>query len=130
MARFERRICFLGVAGLSLGVREATVAIGKKFESAFALDIDETSLTVYKKNFNPVHALNEDIWLVLTGKVGDPLQLEERLLKKIGGVDVCLAGPPCQGHSDLNNHTRRDDKRTASTSVSQDLLKLHAQATS
>ncbi|HXQ37719.1 MAG TPA: DNA mismatch endonuclease Vsr [Anaerolineales bacterium] len=103
---------FSGCGGLSLGVREASVAIGKKFESAFALDSDESSLSVYKTNFNPVHALNEDIWSVLTGKVGDSLQSEERsLLKKIGSIDVCLAGPPCQGHSDLNNHTRRDDKR-------------------
>ena len=103
---------FSGCGGLSLGVREASVAIGKKFESAFALDSDESSLSVYKTNFNPVHALNEDVWSVLTGKVGDSLQREERnLLKKIGGIDVCLAGPPCQGHSDLNNHTRRTDKR-------------------
>ena len=103
---------FSGCGGLSLGVREASVAIGKKFESAFALDSDESSLSVYKTNFNPVHAFNEDIWSVLTGKVGGSLQREERnLLKKIGGIDVCLAGPPCQGHSDLNNHTRRNDKR-------------------
>lgn len=103
---------FSGCGGLSLGVREASVAMGKRFESAFALDSDESSLSVYKTNFNPAHALNEDIWSVLTGKVGDSLQREERiLLKKIGGIDVCLAGPPCQGHSDLNNHTRRNDKR-------------------
>lgn len=103
---------FSGCGGLSLGVREASIAMGKKFESAFALDSDESSLSVYKTNFNPVHALNEDIWSVLTGKIGDSLRLEERnLLKKIGGIDVCLAGPPCQGHSDLNNHTRRNDKR-------------------
>ena len=30
---------------------------------------------------------------------------------EIAGIDVLLAGPPCQGHSDLNNHTRRDDAR-------------------
>ena len=28
-----------------------------------------------------------------------------------GNVDVVLAGPPCQGHSNLNNHTRRSDRR-------------------
>ncbi len=26
-------------------------------------------------------------------------------------IDILLAGPPCQGHSDLNNHTRRKDER-------------------
>ena len=103
---------FSGCGGLSLGVREASVAMGKKFESVFALDSDEASLSVYKKNFSPSYALSEDVWSILTGKIGDSLQPEERsLLKKIGSIDVCLAGPPCQGHSDLNNHTRRDDKR-------------------
>ena len=40
------------------------------------------------------------------------MQSEERaLLKGLGPVHLLLAGPPCQGHSDLNNHTRRSDKR-------------------
>ena len=30
---------------------------------------------------------------------------------KQGSFDLLLAGPPCQGHSNLNNHTRRDDKK-------------------
>ncbi|MEL6613948.1 MAG: DNA cytosine methyltransferase, partial [Bacteroidota bacterium] len=29
----------------------------------------------------------------------------------VGRVDVVLAGPPCQGHSNLNNRSRRDDRR-------------------
>jgi DNA (cytosine-5)-methyltransferase 1 len=29
----------------------------------------------------------------------------------MGAIDICLAGSPCQGHSDLNNHTRRKDIR-------------------
>ena len=27
------------------------------------------------------------------------------------GIDFVTAGPPCQGHSNLNNHTRRQDPR-------------------
>ena len=30
---------------------------------------------------------------------------------KEGGIDLLLAGPPCQGHSNLNNHSRRDDDK-------------------
>ncbi len=30
---------------------------------------------------------------------------------KQGSFDLLLAGPPCQGHSNLNNHTRRDDEK-------------------
>jgi DNA (cytosine-5)-methyltransferase 1 len=28
-------------------------------------------------------------------------------------IDLLLAGPPCEGHSNLNNHTRRKDERNA-----------------
>jgi DNA (cytosine-5)-methyltransferase 1 len=30
---------------------------------------------------------------------------------KKGTIDLLLAGPPCQGHSNLNNHSRRDDHK-------------------
>ena len=34
-----------------------------------------------------------------------------RLACVVGDADVLLAGPPCQGHSNLNNHSRRTDER-------------------
>ena len=103
---------FSGCGGLSLGAREASIALGRKFESVLAVDEDEASLKVYADNFDPRFVCNGDICDVLTGEVGDRLQSEERaLLKGLGTIHVLLAGPPCQGHSDLNNHTRRSDKR-------------------
>jgi DNA (cytosine-5)-methyltransferase 1 len=103
---------FSGCGGLSLGVREASTALGKRFESVLAVDNDAPSLEVYKRNFNPAVSIDQDIRSVLSGKTGDRLKSEERcLLKQIGAIDVCLAGSPCQGHSDLNNHTRRNDTR-------------------
>ena len=103
---------FSGCGGMSLGTREACTALGKQFKSVLAIDEDSSSLEVYKRNFTPTQAINLDIWSVLSGETGARLQKEEKaLLKKIGAVDICLAGPPCQGHSDLNNHTRRKDKR-------------------
>ncbi|MFN7883456.1 MAG: DNA cytosine methyltransferase [bacterium] len=33
------------------------------------------------------------------------------LAGEIGDIDLFLAGPPCQGHSNLNNKTRREDPR-------------------
>jgi DNA (cytosine-5)-methyltransferase 1 len=103
---------FSGCGGLSLGTREASTALGKQFKSVLAIDEDLSSLEVYKRNFSPTLPINDDIWKVLSGEIGARLQKEEQaLLKKIGSVDICLAGPPCQGHSDLNNHTRRKDKR-------------------
>jgi DNA (cytosine-5)-methyltransferase 1 len=40
-----------------------------------------------------------------------PEILDETLAAEIGRTDLLIAGPPCQGHSNLNNHTRRDDPR-------------------
>jgi DNA (cytosine-5)-methyltransferase 1 len=103
---------FSGCGGLSLGTREACTALGRQFKSVLAIDEDLSSLEVYKRNFSPTLPIKENIWSVLSGEIGARLQKEEKaLLKKIGAVDICLAGPPCQGHSDLNNHTRRKDKR-------------------
>lgn len=103
---------FSGCGGLSLGAREASAALGKQLKSVLAVDEDLSCLEVYERNFNPTVSIRDDIWKVLSGEIGARLQKEEKaLLKKIGSVDICLAGPPCQGHSDLNNHTRRKDKR-------------------
>lgn len=103
---------FSGCGGLSLGAREACVALGRKFTPALAVDHDKDSLDVYKRNFDPELTHYGDIWKLLTGEIGQSLRsVEKELAKRIGAIDVLLAGPPCQGHSDLNNHTRRNDKR-------------------
>ena len=103
---------FAGCGGLSLGVREASTAIGKRFQSVLAVDNDLASLEVYKRNFRPAVPINDGIWSIVSGEIGGKIKSEEKaLLKKIGRIDICLAGPPCQGHSDLNNHTRRKDAR-------------------
>ena len=41
----------------------------------------------------------------------EPEIIDEVAAELVGNVDVVLAGPPCQGHSNLNNHTRRVDRR-------------------
>jgi DNA (cytosine-5)-methyltransferase 1 len=103
---------FSGCGGLSLGAREASVALGFKFESLVAIDQDEASLNTYVDNFHPRFIWNSDISEILTGEIDARLQPEEqRLLTGVDSIDLLLAGPPCQGHSDLNNHTRRKDKR-------------------
>lgn len=103
---------FSGCGGLSLGAREASRAIGRPFEVVLAIDASQTSLGVYKENFHPNLAYACDIQSVLDGQTGSTPTRKEVLLRKlVGRVDLLLAGPPCQGHSDLNNHTRRTDER-------------------
>jgi DNA (cytosine-5)-methyltransferase 1 len=41
----------------------------------------------------------------------DGAKTEKRILDQAADADLLLAGPPCQGHSALNNHTRHDDAR-------------------
>ena len=103
---------FCGCGGLSLGVREAAKTLGKRFTAVFATDIDSACVDVYRDNFSPAQWQVGDIRRLINGKGGSQLTPEEgRLLDKIKRLDVLVAGPPCQGHSDLNNHTRRTDER-------------------
>jgi DNA (cytosine-5)-methyltransferase 1 len=103
---------FCGCGGLSLGMREGCLAIGRRFESVLAVDNVPSILEVYKANFSPKQAYESNIWTILDGQLGARLTSKEKAhLKGLDQIDILLAGPPCQGHSDLNNHTRRNDKR-------------------
>lgn len=103
---------FCGCGGLTLGIREACRALGCGFESVYASDINESALNVYKDNFSPVIADSAPIETVVNADLGEPLTAEETAFKKnLGKIDIIVAGPPCQGNSDLNNHTRRTDSR-------------------
>ena len=43
---------------------------------------------------------------------GERLSSSEReLRRRFKGVEIAVGGPPCQGNSDLNNHTRRRDPK-------------------
>lgn len=105
---------FSGCGGLSLGVWEACRRAGRAFEPVLAWDTDARALGVYGANFKlpEGRALSLSIEEVL-GDTPSPRGLEVlgvlRGLK--GKVDLVVAGPPCQGHSNLNNHSRRSDGR-------------------
>jgi DNA (cytosine-5)-methyltransferase 1 len=105
---------FSGCGGLSIGLAEACRALGMRLKPLLAVDIDRTALDVYKRNI-PVHrAISHPIETILDSEFGEPLsESEERLREELGHVDIVVGGPPCQGHSDLNNHTRRSDPKNA-----------------
>lgn len=103
---------FSGCGGLSLGALEACLAIGREFVPVLAMDNSAAALGVYKRNFHPLNAIGEDIEEIVSGAIGDrATDAEKRLVADVGAVDVLLAGPPCQGASSLNNHTRGTDAR-------------------
>jgi DNA (cytosine-5)-methyltransferase 1 len=103
---------FSGCGGMTVGACEAAWALGLSHESVLAIDTDETALEVFRQNFAPRVSMAESVETVFDGEVGARLTKSERRLRsQVPGVDLLLAGPPCQGNSDLNNHTRRVDPK-------------------
>lgn len=104
---------FSGCGAMTLGVWEACRALNLNATPAFAVDINPKALEVFQANFPDCETHSGSVEEVLS-EPGERLTTAERRLKKIlGSIDVLVGGPPCQGHSDLNNHTRRKDPRNA-----------------
>ncbi|WP_428001993.1 DNA cytosine methyltransferase [Acidovorax sp.] len=104
---------FSGCGALSLGITEACRALSLNAEHVFASDINPAALDVYKRNFPSAMTSGEPAE-TLVGRVGMKISAQERQLQAmLGHVDILAGGPPCQGHSDLNNHTRRSDPRNS-----------------
>lgn len=102
---------FSGCGGMSLGVREACDALGLRFESAGAFDIEPVVVNVFNNNFETnVRPLDLRQTLQLNLEAA-PSDQEFSLVDQVGRLDFVVAGPPCQGHSNLNNATRRNDPR-------------------
>jgi DNA (cytosine-5)-methyltransferase 1 len=105
---------FAGCGGFTLGVIEACRKAALNVQVAYALDADEDALQVYRKNLSPLRADCLRIESVFQGRARAPLNdREKKLASAVGSVDILVAGPPCQGHSDLNNFSRRADRRNA-----------------
>lgn len=103
---------FSGCGGISLGAAEAARAVRRRFEPVLACDWADEPLKVYSRNFPDARVVREDLSLMSSLIGSAPTPVERRLFGPIKpGVDLLLAGPPCQGHSNLNNHTRRSDPK-------------------
>ena len=103
---------FCGCGGLTLGVREAARALSHSFRCVFASDINSNALEMHKMNFHSDVSDLRPIEEHVDGELGAPLTTAERnFLRMVGNIDIVVAGPPCQGNSNLNNYTRRDDPK-------------------
>ena len=103
---------FCGCGGLTLGVREAVRGLGCAFRSVFASDINKEVLNIYAKNFQSDKVDSNPIEKIINGELGAKLTFFEQVFcDEVGKIDILVAGPPCQGNSNLNNHTRRNDPR-------------------
>lgn len=112
---------FCGSGGMAMGFGEACRELGFTFESEACLDHDAEAVVVYAANHGSrvrsAKSASEivDYQVVGDGRVAEflyePEFVDPEWAKLTGQIDVLLAGPPCQGHSNLNNKTRRVDKR-------------------
>ena len=103
---------FSGCGGLSLGIQRAAHDSGYSLGVRLALDFDQIAMNVYRDLFPTAMPVCKSIEEVLDGEIGSQLtESETELAHEVGSLDFMLGGPPCQGHSNLNNHSRRDDPR-------------------
>lgn len=112
---------FCGSGGLALGVRQAALELGLQVDAVAAIDKDPDALEVYARNHKVSLATRRSVSTLVDYDIkdravkatfaSDPLLLRKDWAKLRGTIDLVLAGPPCQGHSNLNNWTRRTDPR-------------------
>ena len=110
-----------GSGGLSTGISQAVSALGCALDIQLAADISRQAELVYRKNLRPKRFIRDNIetlvrYSFLKGEnaaIPDPASLKVRsdLEDLVGTIDLFCAGPPCEGHSNLNNVSRRSDTR-------------------
>lgn len=106
---------FAGCGGLTLGLAQAAEAENRGIEIALAVDFEPLAAEVYRTNFEFAERVEVDsVESFFDGDVGDARTFaEQRTATEAGQIDILVGGPPCQGHSNLNNHTRRVDSKNA-----------------
>lgn len=113
---------FCGAGGLALGLRQALDELGMDLESVLAVDQDQGALNVYQHNHGTNITSTTSVDMLVTHQIngrgdGASLFTTPRVARDIahlrGTIDMLMAGPPCQGHSNLNNHSRRNDVRNS-----------------
>ncbi len=112
---------FCGVGGLTAGTMLAAAEMGHQVRCELAVDADGDALAVFARNHDARRTVDESVQGLVDYRVrGEGLDaafvyapelLDSDLAQCCADVDLVVAGPPCQGHSNLNNHTRRNDRR-------------------
>lgn len=112
---------FCGPGGLALGFQQAVAELGLQWTSAGASDIDAEAVAIYRQHNQTRHTTTRSASMLVDYRVSGegetcrflypPEIVDDAWGSHVGRPDVLLAGPPCQGHSNLNNRTRRTDRR-------------------
>lgn len=104
---------FSGGGVFSLGIEHGLQDAGLGAAHSFGIDFDADAIATYRHNFKEALGIHEDVRNLAEGKIGAKLTAGEQDFLDLfeNGIDILAGGPPCQGHSDLNNHTRRADPK-------------------
>ncbi|MEU4581737.1 DNA cytosine methyltransferase [Kitasatospora aureofaciens] len=103
---------FAGCGGLTLGVAQAAHKYDVSLDVRLAVDFEAAPTKVFKANFPKANVQEGTVESYFDGDLGASLTAQEtETLSTVGEVELLIGGPPCQGHSNLNNHTRRDDPK-------------------
>ena len=103
------------------GFKEAISALRDEVQTKVAIDIDPGDLSAYKHNLSTEKTICVDVKTLVDYQINKwgseakfaypPEIINKELQGLIGKVDLLIAGPPCEGHSSLNNRTRGEDPR-------------------
>lgn len=104
---------FAGCGGLTLGVEEAARQFGLGIDVRLLAEEDAAVAAVFADNFAvPERRVFEKVEACFDRRVGrSASEVERSAIALVGRLDLLVGGPPCQGHSTLNNHTRGDDPK-------------------
>lgn len=111
---------FCGSGGFGLGVSLAARGVGRRAWFERIVDTDAGALNVHARSLDVGRTVNAGVSSLVDYQIRrrqgcsrfayDP-EIIDPALDLVPDVDLLIAGPPCQGHSNLNNHTRRRDPR-------------------
>ena len=103
---------FAGTGGLTFGCALAALDAGRGTDVRLAIDFEQSAVDAYLVNFPQSRAECAPVEVFFDSETGSSLSERELSTKQtVGRVDILVGGPPCQGHSNLNNHTRRNDPK-------------------
>lgn len=111
---------FCGSGGLGLGVSMAAEAVHRKARFAAIIDTDQEAVRVHQHNLGARRVIPQSVTGLVDyhvrgsadeARFGYVPEVVSEALSALHNIDLFVAGPPCQGHSNLNNHTRRQDPR-------------------
>lgn len=112
---------FSGIGGFLVGTGQLAVEAGAEQRCELAVDIDAAALEVHRRNHGTRRTVAASVTSLVDYRIRGsgtdaefvylPEIVDDGLSSGCEDIDLLTAGPPCQGHSNLNNRSRRTDRR-------------------